>query len=408
MNNLFYNNSNDKMPLAYRMRPKKISEYIGQTKIIGQETILYKMLKKNKMMNLIFFGPSGTGKTSLAKLISKELNVNFKNLNATTASVKDIKIIVENAEINLRTRGEKTILFLDEIHRFNKLQQDSLLPATEKGTIILIGATTTNPYYSLNNSLLSRVMVFEFEKLKEEELNEIIENALIKSNKKINLDIKNYIVKISSGDARKALNYLEIIIEAELELELEKIKTILGEKHFFYDKKEDKANIISALIKSIRGTAPDAAIYWLAKLLEGGEDPRYIARRLVISAAEDIGLANPEALQMANVALNASNEIGMPEIRIILSEVVIYLSISSKSNSSYLAINKALEEIKEGVEYEVPNNIKNIKNNGYLYPHNYIGNYVKQKYIPEEKEYYKPGENKNENLIKEKLNKLRG
>lgn len=405
MKNLFYNNS-EKMPLAYRMRPKKISEYIGQKKIIGEETLLYKMIKKRKIMNLIFFGPSGTGKTSLAKLIAKELDIRFENLNATTASVKDIKEIVENAEINLRTKGEQTILFLDEIHRFNKLQQDSLLPATEKGIIFLIGATTTNPYYSLNNSLLSRVMSFEFENLKESEIKEILENALSKNNEKMDEDIQNYIVEISSGDARKALNYLELIINTEIELKLEIVKKILGEQHFFYDKKEDKANIVSALIKSIRGTDPDAAIYWLAKLLEGGEDPRYIARRLIILAAEDIGLANPEALQMANVALNACHEIGMPEIRIILSEVVIYLSISSKSNSSYLAINKAMEEIRSGKSYEVPEHIKNIKNNGYVYPHNYIGNYVKQKYMLEKRKYYEPGENNKEKLIKEKLNKL--
>ncbi|OQY10779.1 MAG: recombinase RarA [Fusobacteriia bacterium 4572_132] len=407
MNNLFHNIRDEKQPLAYRMRPKNISEYVGQKKIIGKETILYKMIKQKKIMNSIFFGPPGTGKTSLAKVIAKELNEGFESLNASTASVKDIKLIVEKAEIDLRNKGEKTILFLDEIHRFNKLQQDSLLPATEKGIIVLIGATTENPYYSLNNSLLSRVMVFEFEKLKDDDIKILLRNAIKLDKIKIKKEIENYIVEMSFGDARRALNYLEVITESEIEQELEMIKKIFGKKSFFYDRKEDKSNIVSALIKSIRGTAPDAAIYWLAKLLEGGEDPKYIARRLVILAAEDIGLANPEALIMANSALNASKEIGMPEIRIILAEVVLYLAISSKSNSSYLAINSAIEEIKEGINYKVPNHIKKNNNNAYLYPHNYKENYVKQDYLGENKKYYKPGKNKRENLIQVKLDKLR-
>ncbi|BDU50141.1 replication-associated recombination protein A [Haliovirga abyssi] len=410
MNNLFYSIYKNKMPLAFRFRPKKLEDYIGQNEILSENKILFKLIKKKNIVNSIFYGPPGTGKTSLAEVISNEVNGYFENLNATTATVKDIKNIVENAEKKLKIEGKQTILFLDEIHRFNKLQQDSLLPSTEKGTIVLIGATTENPYYTLNNSLLSRCLVFEFNKLKNKDIKQIIRNVeqkITNNNiQKIDDEIIDYISKLSNGDARQAINYLQLIIDLDLELDIKEIKEILGKNRISYDKKEDKYNIISAYIKSIRGSDPDSSIYWLAKMLVGGEDPKYIARRLMILAAEDIGLANPDALVIANAALNAAKEIGMPEIRIILSEATIYLAISTKSNSSYEAINNAIKDVESGINYEVPKHLLNIPDSGYKYPHSFEGNFVNQKYVGNKVFYYKAGNNKNENMIMKKLKKM--
>lgn len=409
MNDLFYSIYKDKMPLAFRFRPKKLEEYVGQNKILSKNKVLFKLIKKKNIVNSIFYGPPGTGKTSLAEVISNEVNGYFENLNATTATVKDIKNIVESAEKKLRTEGKQTILFLDEIHRFNKLQQDSLLPATENGTIVLIGATTENPYYVLNNSLLSRCLVFEFSKLDKKDIEKIIKNVerqINKDKEEIDDRIISYIAELSNGDARQAINYLQLIVDLDLELSIAELKNILGKGRINYDKKEDKYNIISAYIKSIRGSDPDSAIYWLAKMLVGGEDPRYIARRLLILAAEDIGLANPDALVIANATLNATKDIGMPEIRIILSETTIYLAISTKSNSSYEAINKAIEDVENGLDYEVPKHLLNIPNSGYKYPHSFEGNFVNQKYVEKKVLYYKAGNNKNENMIMKKLKKM--
>lgn len=403
--NLFENNYEKVKPLALKMRPTTLDDFIGQEKILGKGGILRKLIEKQTISNCIFFGPPGCGKSSLGEIISKTLDSNFETLNATVASLNDLRDIVEKAKKNLEFYGKKTILFLDEIHRFNKMQQDALLSYCESGVLTLIGATTENPYYSLNNALLSRVMIFEFKSLNREDIKKILQKGI----NYLGIDISNEIVEcildISQGDSRIALNYLELYKNSCIDLEDSEVLQIFRERQSSYHKAEDKYNLISAMIKSMRGSDPDSALYWLARLLHGGEDPRYIARRIMIHASEDIGMANPEAMLIANSAMQASERIGMPEIRIILAQAVIYIAISTKSNSCYMGINKALEDIENGDLEKVPLNICQ-NNKGYKYPHDYAGNFVKQNYSEKKRRYYIPGENKNEKLIKEKLEKL--
>lgn len=405
--NLFENNYEKVKPLALKMRPTTLDDFIGQEKILGKGGILRKLIEKQTISNCIFFGPPGCGKSSLGEIISKTLDSNFETLNATVASLNDLRDIVEKAKKNLEFYGKKTILFLDEIHRFNKMQQDALLSYCESGVLTLIGATTENPYYSLNNALLSRVMIFEFKSLNREDIKKILQKGI----NYLGIDISNEIVEcildISQGDSRIALNYLELYKNSCIDLEDSEVLQIFRERQSSYHKAEDKYNLISAMIKSMRGSDPDSALYWLARLLHGGEDPRYIARRIMIHASEDIGMANPEAMLIANSAMQASERIGMPEIRIILAQAVIYIAISTKSNSCYMGINKALEDIENGDLEKVPLNICQ-NNKGYKYPHDYAGNFVKQNYSEKKRKYYIPGENKNEKLIKEKLEKLWG
>lgn len=405
MKNLFENNYENVKPLPLILRPKTLDEIVGQEKILGKNGILRKIIEKGNISNMILYGPPGCGKSTLGEIISKSLEYSYETLNATTASLSDLKEIVERARKNIEFYNRKTILFLDEIHRFNKLQQDGLLSYIENGTLILIGATTENPYHNLNNALLSRVLIFKFEELKKEDIRKIVE----KGEKYLNIEIPNKIretiLKISKGDSRTALNYVELYKNTADSVDERDILEIFEERGFSYDKAEDKYNIISALIKSIRGSEPNSALYWLGRLLAGGEDPRYIARRLVISASEDIGLANPEAFLMASYGLTASEKIGMPEIRIILAEITVYLAISTKSNSCYNGINKVLEDIKKGDLEGVPNNIKE-NPIGYKYPHDYENNFVFQNYGKNNIDYYIPGDNRNEKLIKEKLEKL--
>ena len=405
MKSIFQNNYEYVKPLSLKMRPQNLNGFVGQEKILGEKGILKKLISSKNLSNCIFYGPPGVGKTTLGEIIANELDCEFKTLNATTSGVGDLKEIVENAKKNLEFYGRKTILFLDEIHRFNKLQQDSLLSSTESGVITLIGATTENPYYNLNNALISRVLIFEFKSLNEKDIRKILERG------KKYLELENFpkeiedsIVELSGGDSRVALNYLELYNNCK-DLETEEVIKIFSERKRAFNKKEDKYNLISAMIKSIRGSDPNSAVYWMGRLISGGEDPRYIARRFIISAAEDIGLANPEALNIASSALVASERIGMPEIRIILSEVAIYLAISSKSPSAYNAINSALQDIEKGDCEEVPENI-NANPIGYKYPHDYPGSFVNQKYSNKKREYYIPAENRNEKMIKEKLEKL--
>ena len=408
MNSLFKNNFEEVKPLAVRLRPTTFEEFIGQEKLLGKHGILKKLIENQSLSNCIFYGPPGCGKTTLREIISKNINSNFETLNATTATLEDLRAVVERAKQNIEFYGKKTILFLDEIHRFNKKQQDALLSYCENGVVILIGATTENPYYTLNNALLSRVMIFEFKSLSREDIHLILQNAVKKIGiKELPYEILECIKDISQGDSRIALNYLELYQNSCMTLDDNDILQIFRERKASYHKDEDKYNLISAMIKSIRGSDPNSAIYWLGRLLSGGEDPRYIARRIVISASEDIGMANPEAMLIANSAMEASEKIGMPEIRIILAQAVIYLAISTKSNSSYVAINKALEDIEKGDLETVPLHISNSAV-GYKYPHDYQDNFIKQKYSAIKREYYIPGDNRNERMISEKLKKLWG
>ncbi|MGL5918145.1 MAG: replication-associated recombination protein A [Cetobacterium sp.] len=405
MQSIFNKNFENAKPLSTRLRPTKFSDLKGQEKILGTNGILRKIIESKNLSNMILHGPSGTGKSSLGEIISKELDYNFETLNATTANLNDLRDIIEKAKSCLEFYGKKTILFLDEIHRFNKNQQDALLSYTESGILTLVGATTENPYHSLNNALLSRCLIFEFKLLSRENITEILEKGEKLLEIKLPIEIKDVILDISQGDSRIAINYLELYKNSCIGYNKEEIINIFRDRRASYHKDEDKYNLISAMIKSIRGSDPDSAVYWLARLLYGGEDPRYIARRICIHASEDIGMANPEAMIIANSAMNASEKIGMPEIRIILSQAVIYLAISTKSNSCYLAINEALKDVEDGNLEPVPLNILD-KAVGYNYPHDYKDNFVKQNYRKSSKKYYVPGNNKNEKMIEEKLEKL--
>ena len=403
--NLFQGNYKNVEPLAYKLRPKTLDDFVGQEKLLGKDGIIRKLILNLTLSNSIFYGPPGCGKSSLGQIISNTLDCNFEKLNATTASISDIREVVEKARKNIELYGKRTILFLDEIHRFNKTQQDALLSYTEDGTLTLIGATTENPYYNINNALLSRVMIFEFKELSHKDIDKIIKKASDYLKIEVSDKIREIITDISQGDSRIALNYLEMYNNIYSQMTEAEIYNIFRERQLSFDKKQDKYDMISAFIKSVRGSDPDAAVYWLGRLLDGGEDPRYIARRLFIEASEDIGMANSEALLIANAAMNACERIGMPEVRIILSHATIYLAISSKSNSVYNAINTVLKDIKDGNVQEVPINICH-DNVGYKYPHDYPDNFIKQKYMNKKKKYYIPGNNKNEKKIAEKLNKI--
>ena len=403
--NLFQGNYKNVEPLAYKLRPKTLDDFVGQEKLLGKDGIIRKLILNSTLSNSIFYGPPGCGKSSLGQIISNTLDCNFEKLNATTASISDIREVVEKARKNIELYGKRTILFLDEIHRFNKTQQDALLSYTEDGTLTLIGATTENPYYNINNALLSRVMIFEFKELSHKDIDKIIKKASDYLKIEVPDKIREIITDISQGDSRIALNYVEMYNNIYSQMTEAEIYNIFKERQLSFDKKQDKYDMISAFIKSVRGSDPDAAVYWLGRLLDGGEDPRYVARRLFIEASEDIGMANSEALLIANAAMNACERIGMPEVRIILSHATIYLAISSKSNSVYNAINTVLKDIKDGNVQEVPINICH-DNVGYKYPHDYPDNFIKQKYMNKKKKYYIPGNNKNEKKIAEKLNKI--
>lgn len=386
-------------PLAERMRPKDLSFFIGQDNIIKNNSVLKNMIKNNRFSSMILYGPPGSGKTSLANIISSSTDNYFVKISAVTSGTKEIKEIIELAKDNLSMYNKRTILFIDEIHRFNKMQQDYLLEFVENGDIIFIGATTENPAYEVNNALLSRVIVFELQALSFEHLKDIIDNAILNDeilkNKKISYteDGISYLIKMSNGDARTALNYLELIIdniESEDKVISEnKIKNILDKVKVYYDKNSDKHyNFISAFIKSMRIGNPDAVVYYLASMLISGEDINFIARRMIIFASEDIGNANPNALILANSCAESVKKIGMPEARIILSQCAIYLACSEKSNTSYLAINKALKYIKENGLEEVPNFLRTSraiskKNEEYKYPHDYENMVTGQEYLPE-------------------------
>ena len=409
----------NKEPLAYRMRPKTLEEYVGQEHVIGKDKILYRTIKADRLSSIILFGPPGCGKTSLARVISETTKYKFYKINAVTAGVQDIKRVIEETKNFMLNPTGKSILFIDEIHRFNKLQQDALLPYVEDGTIILIGATTENPYFEVNKALISRSMVIKLEALTEENVFTVLKNALERKDGLGEYQIKiedstlRKLASISSGDVRTALNGLEVAVlttamdtDGFIHITDEVIKNSVQNKKAIFDKNGDSHyDNISAFIKSMRGSDPDAAIFYLARALNGGEDPMFLARRIVICASEDVGMANPNALVVANSAMQAVHMVGMPEARILLAEAAVYVATSKKSNASYLAIDKALNDVKTKDTGEVPMHIRNapIKqmenfgyHQGYLYPHDFPGHWVEQQYLTDEVlgvKYYEKDEN---------------
>ena len=394
------------IPLAHRVRPQTLDEFIGQEEILGKDKILYRTIKADRLSSIILWGPTGSGKTSLAKVISNTTKYKFIKLNAVTSGVGDIKSAIEEAKNPLLNPTGKCILFIDEIHRFNKLQQDALLPFVENGTVILIGATTENPYFEVNKALISRSMVFKLKPLSVENIFTILKNA-IKNPEGLgsyNINIEDETLKkiaeISNGDVRTALNSLEIAVlttpvdkNGLINITNEIAAECVEKKKSMFDKTGDSHyDNISAFIKSMRGSDPDATAFYLARAIAGGEDPVFIARRIVIAAAEDVGLANPNALVVANSAMQAVASVGMPEARIILSEAAIYVATSKKSNATYLAINKALEDVETKDTGEIPMHIRNAPvsgmkdfgyGEGYKYPHDYPNHQVEQQYLPD-------------------------
>lgn len=404
--NLFSNTAQKPLPLALKYRPKQLSEFFGQAHLIWEKWVLKPFIQKGNFINAIFRGNPWTGKTTLAELISKLLKYEYVYLNATKASTTDIKNISQTAQKRRDVEGIQTLVFLDEIHRFNKLQQDALLEDLELGHFILIWATTENPYYNLNNALLSRCLCFEFKKLSETELFNILKAIDQKENFWFSDEVLIFLSESTEWDARSAINLLELISKVDQKLSLEEIKNLIPTNKS-YHKTEDKYNTISAMIKSIRGSDPDAAVYWLAKMLAGWEDPEYIARRLTILAAEDIWLANPQALPIATATLQAAKELWMPEIRIPLAEVAIYLALSPKSNSAYNAINTALDLVSKQDVQEVPFHLTKLWANEYKYPHNFKNHYTDQEYLQKPLELYIPCENKFETVAQEWLKSIK-
>lgn len=427
------NQLNREAPLADRMRPNTIDEFVGQSHVIGKGKFLWRAIKADRINSMILYGPPGVGKTTLAMIIANSTHKNFEKLSAVTSGVKELREVINRAEEDLKLYGKRTILFIDEIHRFNKAQQDALLPYVERGIIILIGATTENPYFEVNKSLLSRMMVIPLYALTRGEIRNLIERALRDERKglgkyRVNFDedAMDYLITISDGDGRIALNSLEIAVLSTpadengiININLDTIKESLLVKIAKYDKSsEEHYDTISAFIKSMRGSDPDAALYWLAKMIEAGEDPKFIARRIIICASEDVGNADPQALNIAVSAFNAVNAIGMPEGRIILAQAACYVACAPKSNACYVGIEKALNDVRNKPIGKVPLHLRDASYKGaenlgygigYKYPHDYEGSYVKQQYLPDEfkdVKYYIPSDNGYERKIKEHMAKL--
>ena len=389
-------------PLAERMRPRTLDEYVGQKHLLGEGAVLRRMIETGHISSFILWGPPGVGKTTLAQIIANILKVPFYTLSAVTSGVKDVRDVIDRAKSNRFFNSASPILFIDEIHRFNKSQQDSLLGAVERGVVTLIGATTENPSFEVIRPLLSRCQLYVLKSLEKDDLLELLNRAISKdvelSKKSIQLKEYAAILRYSGGDARKLLNILELVVEAEgadnIVITDQLVETRLQQNPLAYDKDgEMHYDIISAFIKSIRGSDPDAALYWMARMIEGGEDPQFIARRLIISASEDIGLANPNALLLANAAFDAVMKIGWPEGRIPLAEATVYLATCPKSNSAYLAIDNALSKVRETGNLQVPLHLRNAPtglmkqlgySDGYKYSHDYPDHFIEQQYLPDE------------------------
>lgn len=419
-------------PLAARMRPVTIDEVVGQEHILAPDKLLYRAIKADKLSSVIFYGPPGTGKTTLAQVIAHTTSAEFKQLNATVAGKKDMEEVVSQAQTSLGMYNRKTILFIDEIHRFNKGQQDYLLPFVEDGTVILIGATTENPYFEVNGALLSRSMIFELKPLSAENIRTLIERAVYDNDKGmgaynayIDKDAEEFLADMAGGDARRALNAIELGImstspesDGRIHITIDVASECIQKRAMRYDKTGDNHyDTISAFIKSMRGSDPDAAVYYLARMLEAGEDIKFIARRIMICASEDVGMADPQALQVAVAASLAVERVGMPEARILLSQAAVYVATAPKSNASYLAINEAMRMVENGEIYPIPRHLQNKhadssgeeREQGYLYAHDYPNHYVTQQYLPYEltgKEFYDPTGNGYEVKVREHMKKL--
>lgn len=399
-------------PLAYRMAPRNLEEYVGQSHILSEGKLLRRAIDSDKITSLILYGPPGTGKTALARIIANKTKAHFQWLNATTLNIEEIRTQLSLAKQRL-VRGKKTIFFIDEIHRLNRISQDALLPDIEEGNIIVIGATIENPFFYLNSALLSRSHVFELKPLSEQEITTILKTALNDTERGFgNLKIEItpeallHLAKSSDGDARKALSALEIAVlttepdkDGTIRIDIKIAEESIQKKHIVYDRAGDQHyDTASAFIKSMRGSDPDATVYWLAKMIYAGEDPRFIARRIIIAASEDVGNADPMALVIANSAAQAVEVVGMPEAKIILAQAAIYVSLAPKSNACYIAIDEALSDVEKDRTLPVPEHLKDAhylgakklgRGKGYKYPHDY-GGYVRQDYLPKKKKYYKP------------------
>ncbi len=427
------NTMKDSSPLAQRMRPRTLDEVVGQKHIIGPDKLLYRAIKADKLSSIIFYGPPGTGKTTLAKVIANTTSADFRQINATVAGKKDMEDVVEAARNNLGMYSRKTILFVDEIHRFNKGQQDYLLPFVEDGTVILIGATTENPYFEVNSALISRSIIFELKALEKEDILSLIHTAVYDKERGmgsydaiIDDDAADFLADIANGDARSALNAVELGImstqraeDGKIHITLEVAQECIQKRVIRYDKTGDNHyDTISAFIKSMRGSDPDAALYYLARMLYAGEDIKFIARRIMICASEDVGNADPQALVVASAACQAVERIGMPEARIILAQAVTYIATAPKSNASYLGIDKALAQVQNEKTAVIPPHLQDAHykgaaklghGTGYLYAHDYPMHYVRQQYLPDTligTKFYEPTDIGYEKNISEHMKRL--
>ena len=428
------NTIKNESPLASRLRPETLDEVVGQQHIIGKDKLLYRAISADKLSSIIFYGPPGTGKTTLAKVIANTTSAEFKQINATVAGKKDMEDVVSAAKNNLGMYGKKTILFVDEIHRFNKGQQDYLLPFVEDGTLILIGATTENPYFEVNGALLSRSIIFELKPLDKEDIKTLIKRAVYDTKKgmgsfnaEIDEEALEFLADVSNGDARSALNAIELGIlttekseDGKIHITLETAQECIQKRVVRYDKTGDNHyDTISAFIKSMRGSDPDAAVYYLAKMLYAGEDIKFIARRILICASEDVGNADPQALVVASAAVQAVERLGMPEARITLSQAATYVACAPKSNAAYMAVDRALETVESTKTAPIPAHLQDAHYKGagklghgagYLYAHDYPNHYVAQQYLPDSlvgTKFYEPTEIGYEKKIKEHLNKIK-
>lgn len=417
-------------PLASRMRPRSLDGFIGQEHILGKDKLLRRLIESDTISSLILYGPSGCGKTTLALIIKDRTNSYFERINAASNNVADLRKVIDNAKKRESIDGRRTILLIDEIHRFNKAQQDVLMPDVEAGNPVLIGTTTHNPFFYVNAALLSRSQVFEFKKLSDESIERVIKNTLKDKinglgNIPVDMDSKaiKHLAKTSEGDARRALSALEVGVlttpadkDKKIRFNLKVAEESIQKKAVVYDKDEDgHYDTISAFIKSMRGSDPDATLYWLAKMIYAGEDPRFIARRIIICASEDVGNADPQALVVAAAALQSVEFVGMPEARIPLAQAAVYVACAPKSNAAYLGIEGALKDVEEGKVLEVPDHLKDANldseafghGKGYKYAHDFKDHYIKQEYKPSNKAYYFPTEMGQEKKIKEWLQKLK-